>query len=440
MLKSQELQIKMSAARNELNDMLSEEQPDLEKRSAKVAELQRTESDYQAALTLEAADTALHVAGEQTELSPLIELRDRVSVADYVTAALESRSIAGAALEYAQEMKYPVDGAHLPWELIAPVPEQRAVRIDGLEYRADVVTAPGVVNRRPGGRFLDRVMQGTFADYLGITMESVAVGEPIHTIMTAGTVASMVEAGDQQDAAAADFAIESLSPKRMTGRYVWRVEDVAKLSGLEAALQRDLSRVMAINMDNAILSGQSTAGATSDADIVGLNTAPNVKLVDIDFYNTAGNPAVANRVNVDEILQGFAGLLDAIYAEQLSDLRTLVGVNINQLATGTIMPGNNQFTTQLAVLRTAGLMWRPHPILGGAVANNHYADNAVVALGSRPMHRDGVAVQAVWPTVSLIRDPYTGAGRGEVALTALALWDFKVLRAESFYRVTTDNS
>ena len=88
MLKSQELQIKMSEARNELNAMLSEAEPDLEKRSAKVAELQRMESDYQAALTVEAAETVLHDAGTQTELSPLIELRDRVSVADYVTCLL----------------------------------------------------------------------------------------------------------------------------------------------------------------------------------------------------------------------------------------------------------------------------------------------------------------------------------------------------------------
>ena len=46
----------------------------------------------------------------------------------------------------------------------------------------------------------------------------------------------------------------------------------------------------------------------------------------------------------------------------------------------------------------------------------------------------------MWPTVSLIRDPYTGAGKGEIALTALALWDFKILRSESFYKVTNDES
>ena len=432
MLKSQELQIKMSEVRNELNTSLQDESPDLEKRSAKVGELVKLEGEYQAALAIEAADTAIHAAGGTTELSPLIELRDQVSVGDYVQAAMENRSISGPASEYAKEMKYPADGVHVPWEFLAPAAvERRSVQIDGIEYRVDAVTAPGVVNRRPGGRFLDRVMQGTYADYLGITMDSVAVGEPIHTVMTGGTSAGMVEPGVQHDAAEATFSVESLTPKRMSARYVWRVEDVAKLSGLEEALQRDLSRVMAINMDNAILVGQD-GGAANTADIVGLSSAPNVKLVDIDMLAAApGGVEVAN------ILQGFAGLVDGTYAKGIGDLRTLMNPYVNQLAVGTLMQGNQNSMTQYAVIQQAGLNWLAHENLGGVAAP---ADNAVVALGSRPLHREGVAVQAVWPTVSLIRDPYTGAGKGEIALTALALWDFKVLRAESFYRVTTDNS
>ena len=169
--------------------------PTLRSGAADVAELVTVESEYQAAVAVEAADTTLHNAGGQTALSPLLELRSRVRVGEYVAAALENRGLVGAAAEYNAELGYNDGGAHLPWELVAPDVEQRTVTIDGLEYRQDVATAPGVTNRRPGGRFLDRVMAGTHADYLGITFDSVAVGEPLHTVMTAGTTAAMREPG-----------------------------------------------------------------------------------------------------------------------------------------------------------------------------------------------------------------------------------------------------
>ena len=299
--------------------------------------------------------------------------------------------------------------------------------------RVDAVTSPGVVNRQPGGRFLDRVMQDTYAAFLGITFDSVAVGTPIHTVMTGGTTAAMVEPGAQHDAAAATFAIATLTPKRMSARYVWRVEDVAKLEGLEAALQRDLSRVMAINMDNALISGQDSAGG-AEADIGGIVGEANAQTVDIDLY---GANAAAG-VEVAKILAGFAGLVDGTYAKELTELRTLMTVDVNQLAISTFMAGNQNNMTQRAVLRQAGLDWVVHETLGGGGVA--VPDNGVAAVGSRPRHREGVAVQAVWPTVSLIRDPYTGAGKGEIALTALALWDFKILRSESFYKVTNDES
>ena len=45
------------------------------------------------------------------------------------------------------------------------------------------------------------------------------------------------------------------------------------------------------------------------------------------------------------------------------------------------------------------------------------------------------AVAAMWPTVSLIRDVYTGASSGEVSLTATALWDFAIPRKSNWKKI-----
>ena len=51
------------------------------------------------------------------------------------------------------------------------------------------------------------------------------------------------------------------------------------------------------------------------------------------------------------------------------------------------------------------------------------------------MGQAGAAVAAVWESANLIRDPYTGAAKGEVGLVLNTLWDFKIPRTSSFKRI-----
>ena len=426
MLKSQELQIKMSDVRNALNTSLTEETPDVEKRNENVQTLIKLESEYKAALALEATEMRQHEEGSETSISPYLRLKEKVSIGNYIDAALQMRQLDGAEAEFNKELGISQMGSNLPVELIAPA----------VEMRVDAVTSPGVVNRYPAGRFLDRVMAGTHATYLGISYDDVAVGQPIHTIMTGGTEAGMVAPGEQHDAIAATFTTATLTPKRLSARYVWRVEDVAKLAGLEAALQRDLSRVMAEHMDYSILMGDTDATGTA-ADIEGLTADTNVDTIDIDFYSGAAEPY---GIEVEKVMRAFSAQVDGYYARTMQEMRILIAAHINSTALSSFT--DKTVTTEFAIetLRRAGLTWQVHEKLGGAVAAGRLADNAVVGFASRPIHRTGVAVAAMWPTVSLIRDPYSGAGKGEIALTATGLWDFKVLRQKSFFKITLDNS
>ena len=47
----------------------------------------------------------------------------------------------------------------------------------------------------------------------------------------------------------------------------------------------------------------------------------------------------------------------------------------------------------------------------------------------------GAAVAAVWNSAAMIRDPYTKANTGEVALTLTTLWGFDLPRASNFARL-----
>lgn len=418
MLKSQELQIKMSQIRNKLNT-LEDGEGVIEKRAELVGELTTAESEYQAAVATESSLAAEAANGGQNSMTPLVELRSRVMVSEYINAAVERRNVDGAASEYNAELGYPVAGSHVPMELLAD-------GIPQVEDRQDAVTnlGAGIVSPRPAGRFLDRVMAGTHAAFLGIQFDSVGVGQPLHTVMTGGTTAAMRAKSQEQDAVAADFKIETLTPKRLAARYVWTVEDQAKLAGLEAALRRDLALVMAEHMDYTIIAGDTSATG-NDADIAGLlGDAANVPPFDVDGDAT-------DTVTMTSLLEVMAARIDGYYARVPEDIAMLtsVGLNINTLSKFT-----NATQTELKgdTLRRVGYRMQVHEKLD---ANAVIADNDVIALGSRARHLNGVGVAAMWPTVNLITDPYTGASKGEIALTAIGLWDFKVLRTNSFFKL-----
>ena len=106
---------------------------------------------------------------------------------------------------------------------------------------------------------LERVFSRSIAARLLVSMPSVPVGSANYPIMTAGTDAGMKNPGVAQDAAAATFEGFTLDPKRLTARYLFRIEDQYKLRGYEAVLRRDLSAVMSDAMDNQIVNGDGTS-------------------------------------------------------------------------------------------------------------------------------------------------------------------------------------
>ncbi len=333
------------------------------------------------------------------------ELRRRVRLSGYVGAAIEQRAADGAELEYNAAVGIP--GNRFPLELLAPPLETRATS------DVDTVTTPK--------RWLDRLFSGTAAERVGITMESVAAGVASFPVTTAGAGAAQRQRSTDAAADAAwTIGVTEMKPKRNAVRLVFSVEDAARIPGLESALNRDLRMALVEGVDRAIFLGDAGASG-NDADITGLNTAA---ITETEILQ-------ADKIKGPETLEAFTGLVDGIHAMALgADLRVVASVGAWRLWETTIINSAADNMTLAAFLRGAGLSWSAR----GEIETDT-ADGDFGAFIGRGRGIEGAGVAAVWEAGELIRDPYSGAAKGEVALTLCYLWDFGLPRPANFSRI-----
>ena len=337
-----------------------------------------------------------------------LELRAKIRFGRYVGAAVEQRAADGAELEYNAALG--IAGNRFPLELLAPPVEERATS------NVDTTTMPR--------RWLDRLFADTAAMRLGITMESVPVSVASFPVTSAGASAAQRQ---RQTDAAADAAwtlsVTELKPKRNAVRAVFTIEDAARIPGLESALTRDLRMALTEGIDRAIFLGDAGASG-SDADIVGLNTAAITETM----------VTQANKILGPGTLSAFTGLVDGIHAGSVGmDLNVVSAVGAYRLWEDTIINSTADNMTLAKFLREAGLSWMAR----GSIEDNT-ADGDIAAFVGRKRGIDGAGVAAVWEAGELIRDPYSAAASGQVALTLCYLWDFGLPRASNFARIVFD--
>ena len=378
--------------------------PDLE-RQLRAAQVAVDDEDAEQ----RAAGTAARAPEGDAEDRERAELRGKVKLTGYVSAAVEQRSAVGAEAEYNAAVG--IGGNRFPLELLAP-PEQRAARTEDRATTAvDTATMPRT--------WLDRLFAGTAAERVGVTMESVPVGASSHPVTTAG--ADAAQRGKEQVSADAAWTIgvTELKPKRNAVRLLFSIEDAARIPGLESALTRDLRMALTEGVDRAIFLGDATANPNA-GDIVGLQTAAI----------TEQTITQANKILGSGTLGAFTGLVDGIHANGLGDLNVVASVGAWRLWENTIINAVADNMTLAAFLRMAGLSWSARGEIDANTANNDFG-----AFIGRSVGIDGAGVAAVWEAGELIRDPYSGAAKGEVALTLCYLWDFGLPRTSNFARV-----
>ena len=434
MTDSQRLQIQASEARSELNKLIEARnklpegtEPDQEAIN-KLAEATRRvsnlEVEYRAALVSEQEQEeqrrAVDPDGEETERSKLLA---RSSVVPFILEATEGKALDGAEREVrAAVLGDDAGAAMMPIDLLLPPDElERRAAPGEWEKRADTVTAVASAALADGSQapMLERIFTRSIAARLGVAMPSVPVGAAVYPIMSTGTSASMATDGTAVDAGEATFTGHTLEPTRLTAAYLFNLRQGYQLRNYEAILRRDLSAVMADAMDNQIVNGNGTA--------------PNVN----GFISEL--PAVTNPTAVTtwaNFLAVFAGKVDGLNAYQLSDLRAIVGSETFTYAnslfrTGATDNGPRAAAYEYVRERIGGLSVSSRiPAASSNIQTN------ILALTSYPGRN---AVAPIWRGVELIRDPYTAASKGQVRLTAVAFWSFKILRETgwSLWKVKT---
>ena len=385
--------------RNEL-DTIEKGTPDLERQLRAATVAVETEEAEQRTAAPEGGD------GEDRERA---ELRGRIRLGGYLAAAVEMRAADGAEAEYNAAVG--ITGNRFPLELLAP-PEDRAQRTeDRATTGVDTTTTPR--------RWLDRLFAGTAAERIGVTMESVGAGVASYPVTTAGASAAQRAKSEAAADAAWTIGVSELKPTRNAVRLVFNLEDTARIPGLESALTRDLRMALREGVDRAIFLGD-TGASGADADITGLNTAA---ITEVEI-------AQADKILGPGTLTAFTGMVDGIHANALGDLRVVTAIGAWRLWETTIHNSGADSMTLAAFLRTAGLSWSSRGEIETATA-----DGDLAAFVGRSMGIEGAAVAPVWDAGELIRDPYTGAAKGEVAITLCYLWNFGIPRAANFQRI-----
>ena len=391
MLKSQKLQLDMSEKRQAINALQNSEEYEIDDLDRLNKDYAGLEVRFQSALIEEAAETEAtptdDLDGEGREVR---RLEETVEIRNYFEAALNDYPLSGREAELESAMGIAGVGTQLPWIALLS-PEER------VEMRA-ATTAPSdsdvvVAN------VLGRVFAGGAASYLGVAFPSVPVGASNYPVLTNGVVPANVEGSAAADETAATLTANVLDPVRLTAQYLVRYEDLNKFRMMEDALRADLQGAMTEAADKQIVSGDGTA-----PNVSGFNsalTAPDNPTAVADFAAYAS---------------ARARLVDGRYAASEDDVKVLVGATTYSHASGIYQTGSG--TSALS-----RLMPRVSPHVPAA------ASNIQAAIASRSMNR---AVAPMWPSIALIRDSVSGSAKGEIRITAIALWNFKVLDTSGY--------
>ena len=248
------------------------------------------------------------------------------------------------------------------------------------------------------------VFPSSVGAFLGIPQPRVAVGDSVYSVLSSTLVVGSPAAAAAQAETTGSFAAETLKPGRLQAAFTYGRESAARMAGLDSALRENLSMGLADGLDKQIVAGANglLIGTNLDAnDVTALATFPSY---------------------VSE--HGFARV-DGRFADNATALRSVVGA-------GT-------YAHMAAVYRAAGTdrtaLDRLMEVTGGvrvsahvpAVANDK--QNNVVRLGSR---MDAVA--PIWEGITVIADELSGAAKGQIIITAVMLYAFKILRAEGFHK------
>ena len=393
MTNTQKITLRLSEVRSRLNEISGLEgdvfTPEIRAESEKLTnEYGDLEVRHRAAIVADGeTETRKADDGEGREIR---QLTRRASLGSYLASAARQVNVDGAEAELRAALN--LDADQVPLDVLLPSETTASA-----EHRADAATNVAASIAENQSSIAGRIFAESSGAYLGIDRPTVGVGDSSYVALVSGAAADFRSDGVAKDADAATFTTKTVSPRRVTSRYLFGVESSVKLAGLEEALRSDLTATLSDKLDAVALAGQAAVSNTSPAveGLVSQLTAP-------------GDPP--DVATASDYLGVYPARVDGKYSADGSNVRVLVSPDTFKHAYGLqLATSGDLLSEQLPAGRFRASANMP------ATASD-IATAITYAAGARRGF-----VQPVWRALTIIRDPYTKAESGQVALTAVVL-------------------
>lgn len=340
-------------------------------------ELQDVEVRRRAAIAVEPEPVEVAVEVEDTgEGREVRTLRQRCRIGEWIAAAIDGRAVTGAEAEYSAA--HEVSSNTMPLAFL-----------DGPRERA-VSAGPTAGTQKQTRETIPYVFERSAAAALGIQMPMVQPGQSAWPAITTAPPAGYKAAGSAADSTAAVYTVTNRTPKRLTGAFQVRQEDVAMFSRLETDLRATLSDAMSDAMDDWVFSNSSN-----------------------DLFTTATDvSADGTTIAFDTGIKTFSDMVDGKHAYGLGDIRAVVG--------------SDTFGKFAATFQTNGelSLW---DYLGGKLGSIRVSDRVPAKAsnaqkGIAVLGAGGSAIRVpIWRAIRFIRDEYTDSTKAMVTVTAMSL-------------------
>ena len=405
----QRLELRASEIRSRLNELsgietgelTTENRSEIDNLSVEYADVERQKRAAILAGDVPETPEPEPKGGEKREIADLLE---RAEIASYLRAAASGNPVSGAERELRQAvLGDDSDEMLMPVDMLLPLSGE-------LETRADASSDVASAIQHSQQNIIGRIFAETAGAYMGVQRPSVPVGETHYYALNGGASADLRSDGVSKDAEVATFTSKAVEPVRLTARYLWGIETTARIRGFEEALRADIRAVMGDKLDALALNGQDAVN----------NVSPLIEGIISQLANPE-NPTIA--ATWDDYLSLYPARVDGKTSMDGSNVRLLVNADTYKHAHG------------LQIATSGELLGRELPAGRFRASANMPATAATIAtlLSYTASARVGF-VQPVWRGITLIRDVYSKASEGQIALTAVMLTGAAMVDASLYGR------
>lgn len=412
MTESQRLTIRSSEIRSRLNEIAGLDDSAISDQIKSETEqlnneYQAVETKLRAAIASETEQTN-SVPTDDSESRELRSIQGRARLGRYLTAFSSGTILDGAEKELCEARSLTATGNVVPWDALLP-----QTTTTEAELRADVVTvAPSSNTAVNVHQIMPRVFARSAIVRLGVSMPSVPAGTSSWPFITMGQSPSFVAAGTAKEAIAGTIATYTATPHRLQARFAFRLEDAATIDGLEEALRDDLRSSMSDQIDRQLV-------GAGDAQVRGfLATSAQGGITDYaDPTSTVTFTTAATQV---------ARGIDGLYASSVGECSWVCGVQTMTTLEGLFTADGSTSASERMTRRLSGFSASAHI---PAPASN--IQQGILSKNGGPAQ---TAVAPIWQGMRLIRDEVSAATTGQIAVTAVMLMDFRILRHDAYVR------